>query len=79
MWKCSLEQIQDIKTEHDNALERLVNALGDMEDHLRDRGVAVELGHLAHFADFFDDKRAEFYRKKILDHGNSLKREVENE
>ena len=79
LWKFALEQIADIKTEQDNAVERLVAALGDMEDNLKEKGVDIELTHLAHFAEFLDDKRAEFYRKKILDHGNNLKREIEAE
>ncbi len=79
MWKCALEQIQDIKTEHDNAIENLLQSLEDMEEHLKKRGVDIELCHLANAAGFFDDKRMEFYRKKVLDHGNSLKREIENE
>lgn len=79
MWKCALEQISDVKAEHDAMVERLHNSLSDMEEFLREKGVEVELCHLVNYADFLDDKRVSHYRKKILDWGNSLKREVESE
>lgn len=79
MFKFALEKLQDVKIEHDSAMERLISCLEDMESYAKERGIDLELCHLANFASFLDDKRVEFYRKKILDHGNSLKREIDNE
>ena len=79
MWKFALEQIQDIKTEHDNAMEKLLESLSDLELYAKDKGIDLELCHLINSTDYLDAKRVEFYRKKILDHGNALKREIENE
>lgn len=60
-------------------MERLLESLSDMEQYCKERGVDIELCHLANHANFFDEKRADFYRKKVLDWGNNLKREIENE
>lgn len=79
IWKCALEQLQDIKTEHDNAIERLFSSLEDIEEHLKEKGIDIELCHLVNYTGFLDDKRMDFYRKKILDHGNNVKREIEND
>lgn len=79
MWNFALEQIQDIKTEHDNSIEKLLESLSDMEAFLEERGISVELCHLVNHATFLDENRMKFYRKKILDHGNNLKRELETE
>jgi hypothetical protein len=79
MWNCSLTQLNDIKIEHDKSREKLLESLSDIEMFLSEKGVSVELCHLVNHADFLDDDRVKFYRKKILDHGNNLKREAEAE
>ncbi len=80
MFKFALDQIQDIRTEHDTARDTLFNSLLDLEKWLEEKhGVQIELCHLINGADFLTDERVKFYRKKILDHGGELKREIENE
>lgn len=79
MWNCALTQLSDIKIEHDRSREKLLESLSDMEDFLTEKGFDIELCHLVNHADFLDEERTKFYRKKILDHGNNLKREAEAE
>lgn len=79
MWKCALEQLGDIKQEHDTSIEKLLKSLFDIEEHLKEKGVDIELCHLVNHADFLTEERVKFYRNKILDWGNALKRELENE
>lgn len=79
LWNFTLNLLQDIRLEHDAMVERLGESLGNMEDFCEARGVPVELCHLTNYARFLDDDRLKYLRKKILDHGNDLKREIELE
>lgn len=79
MFKFALEVLQDIKLEHDEMVEKLGESLGDMEDFIEKQGVKIELCHLVNYSSFLTEEKLNFYRKKILDHGNKLKRELEIE
>jgi hypothetical protein len=79
MWKCALEQLGDIKIEHDTSMEKLFDSLSDIEEHLKAKGIDIELCHLMNHANFLTEERVAFYRNKILDWGNNLKRELDNE
>ncbi len=80
VFKFALGQLQDIQIEHNIARDNLLQSLEDMENWLEEKhGVKLELCHLVNSANYFTDERVEFYRKRILDHGNNIKREVENE
>lgn len=79
MFKYALEIMQDIKTEHDEMVEKLGESLADMEDFIEKQGVKVELCHLTNYSNFLTEEKMNFFRKKILDRGNNLKREIELE
>lgn len=80
VFKHDLEVIAEIKKEHDISLTKLYNSLEDMECFLKEKqGVDVELTHLANHAEFLDDEKMGIIRKRVLDFGNTMKREMENE
>lgn len=79
LWNFALDLIGDIQSEHDAMIERHGESLGDMEEFLEQQGYKVELCHLANYARFLDEAKIKSFRKKILDHGNNLIRELESE
>lgn len=77
-FKHNLEILAEIKREHDTSLEKLSQSLCDYEIFLKDKyGIDVELNHLLNHADYLDEQKIAIYRKRILDYGNTLKREME--
>ncbi len=78
-WNFMLGFLEDIKFDHDSMVERLGQSLGDMEVFAEEKGIPIELCHLANNANFIDELRFKAWRKKILDRGNDLIRELESE
>lgn len=78
-FKHSLGVLQDIKFDHDKAMDKLDEALFEIQEDLKEKGINVELCHLTTQAVWMDEDRLNLLRKKILDFGNNLKREVEND
>ncbi len=78
-FKHALELLYEIKFDHDKGIEKLDNALFEIQENLRDKGVDIELCHLTSQVIWLDDDRLSLLRKKILDFGNNLRREVEND
>lgn len=78
-FKHSLEILNDIKLEHDKRLSELYKSLEDLEIFVKDKtGFDLEFCHLSNHVDFLSDEKIALLRKKILDYGNNLKREMEN-
>ncbi len=78
VFKHDLDVISEIKKEHDISLSKLYNSLEDIEVFLKDRhGIEIELTHLTNHAEFLDDEKMSIIRKRVLDYGNTLKREME--
>ncbi len=79
-FKHDLNVLSEIKREHDASLNKLHASLEDFEVFLREKhGVDIELTHLVNHAEFLDDDRMAMIRKRILDFGNTMKREMEEE
>lgn len=79
LWNFCLGMLSDIHQDHDSMVEKLGQSLGDLEDFTSQKGIDLEFCHLANYANFLDENKMKAYRKKILDHGNDLIRELENE
>jgi hypothetical protein len=78
LFKFCLDMLTEIKKEHDTNLEKLVNSLSDFEDFLLDKEkIKIELAHLANHSDYLDDSKMAILRKRVLDYGNALIREME--
>lgn len=78
-FKHDLDVIAEIKKEHDSSIKKLCDSLEEYEVFLKEKyGIDIELCHLSKHADFLDDEKMSIIRKRILDYGNSLRREVEN-
>lgn len=77
-FKNGLSVLEEIRDEHDSCIEKLLESFVDIELFIKEKySVDVDLQHLIKHAEFFDEERFQYWRKKILDHGNSLKREIE--
>ncbi len=79
MFKHSLDMLAEIKKEHDNSVSKLRESLEDIEMLLEEKGFSVQLSHLANHADYLDENKMGIYRKRTLDYGNALRREMEQE
>ncbi len=78
VFKHDLDIITEIKKEHDISLSKLYNSLEDMEVFLKEKhGIEMELTHLTNHAEFLDDEKMGIIRKRVLDYGNTMKREME--
>lgn len=78
-FKHDLEILAEIKKEHDISLEKLSQSLCDYEVFLKEKyHIDIELNHLLNHADYLDEQKVLMYRKRILDYGNALKREMES-
>ena len=78
-WNFMLVFLDEIKFDHDAMVERLGQSLGDLEVFLEDNKTPLELCHLTNNANFIDDLRLRAWRKRIIDRGNDLIRELDNE
>lgn len=79
-FKNDLEIISEIKKEHDISLSKLYSSLEDFEVFLKNKyNIDLELTHLANHAEFLDDAKMGIIRKRVLDFGNSMRREIETE
>lgn len=78
-FKHSIGILEEVRADHDSAIDKVSESLADIEVFLKDRyNVDIELQHLIKHMEFFDEERFQYWRKKILDHGNALKRELED-
>lgn len=78
-WNFFLSLVEDIKIEHDSMVDKLGESLANLEDFCESKGISIEMCHLTNYANFLDEAKIKQIRKKILDHGNNLKREIESE
>lgn len=77
--KYNIGILEEIRSEHDCALDKVTESLADIEFFLKDKyNIDVELQHLIKHMEFLDEERFNYWRKKILDQGNALKRELED-
>lgn len=79
LFKYSIAQIEEIKFDHDKSIEKLEEALFEIQEDLKEKGVDIELCHLATQAKWLDEDRLMFLRKKMLDFGNNIRREAEQD
>lgn len=80
MFKYALNLFEDIKAEHDQNLDNIKKSLIDYEIFIKEKyNIDVELQHLANHVDYLNDYKFNSIRKQILDYGNNLKREMEQE
>lgn len=80
LFKFMLEMLAEIKTEHEISVKKLDCTLQDIEKFIKEKhGVDVPLRQLVRHSDFLDEDKSKLYRKRILDYGNALVREIEEE
>lgn len=80
IFKYCLNIVEDLKSEHDINVENIRKSLYEYECFLKDRyNIDVELQHLSNHVDFLNENKFNSIRKQILDYGNNLRREMEQE
>lgn len=77
MMKYSLDVLSDIRDQQSIQIDKLGESLIDMESFLNEKyGIEIDLAHLAKHAEFLDESQFNLLRKKILDCGGTLRREL---
>lgn len=67
MYKNFLEILEDIKEQHDINFQKLFDSLPDKK-----KNQVIQ-------ANYLDERAFEYFRKKILDHGNECARSIQTE
>ncbi len=71
-----LEIMKESREAQENQISKLGESLVEMEEALASKGITVELAHLAKHAEFFDEFQHKAMRKRFLDQGGSLRRDL---
>ena len=72
-----LTVLNELKLEQDNQLAKLGESLLEIEEFLNQRyKIDIDLGHLAKHGEFLDDAKMKAIRKRFLDYGGELQREL---
>lgn len=80
LFKFMLEMLAEIKAEHEISVKKLNLTLVDIERFVKEKhGIDIQLNQMVRHADFLDEEKAKLYRKRILDYGNALVRELDEE
>ena len=77
MMKYSLDILNDIREQQSIQVNKLGESLLDIESFLNERyDIDIDIAHLTKHAEFLDEFQFAIIRKKILDYGGVLRREL---
>ena len=80
LFKLFLEILDEEKVEHEENQKNLEKTFLELEDFLKkEHGISVNLISYLKYSNNLDDNKIKQLRKRILDYGNSLLREIENQ
>lgn len=80
LFKLFLEVLNELKVENEENQENLKKTFLELEDFLKkEHGISVNLISYLKYSNNLDDNKIKQLRKRILDYGNSLLREIENQ
>jgi hypothetical protein len=77
MMKFALDSLEEIYALQQNSLSKLGESLADIEESVySETGKEIDLAHLAKHGEFLDETLLKLYRKKLLDYGGEMRREL---
>jgi ABC-type phosphate/phosphonate transport system substrate-binding protein len=80
LFKLFLEILNELRVENEENQEDLQKTFLELEDFLKkEHGISVNLISYLKYSNNLDDNKIKQLRKRILDYGNSLLREIENQ
>jgi hypothetical protein len=80
LFKLFLEILDEEKVENEDNQKNLEKTFLELEDFLKkEHGISVNLISYLKYSNNLDDNKIKQLRKRILDYGNSLLREIENQ
>jgi hypothetical protein len=80
LFKLFLEILDEEKVENEENQKNLEKTFLELEDFLKkEHGISVNLISYLKYSNNLDDNKIKQLRKRILDYGNSLLREIENQ
>lgn len=80
LFKSFLEILDELRVENDSKIEELKRTFSDLELFLKkEHGVSISLTSYVKYTNVLDEPKMKQIRKRILDYGNSLLREIETQ
>jgi len=80
LFKLFLEILDEQKVEKEENQKNLENTFLELEEFLKkEHGISINLISYLKYSNNLDDNKIKQLRKRILDYGNSLLREIENQ
>ena len=80
LFKQTLEIVDEIKTANDAEIQKLAKTLQELEIFIKkESGISVSLAPYAKFVNVLDEDKNKQIRKRVLDYGNALIREIETQ
>jgi len=80
LFKLFLEILDEQKVENEENQKNLENTFLELEEFLKkEHGISINLISYLKYSNNLDDNKIKQLRKRILDYGNSLLREIENQ
>jgi hypothetical protein len=80
LFKLFLEILDEQKVENEDNQKNLEKTFLELEDFLKkEHGISINLISYLKYSNNLDDNKIKQLRKRILDYGNSLLREIENQ
>lgn len=80
LFKLFLEILDELKIENDTKIKNLNNTLEDLEFFLKkEYGISASLTSHVKYVNLLDEDKMKQLRKRVLDYGNSLLREIETQ
>ena len=80
LFKLFLEILDEEKVENEENQKNLEKTFLELEDFLKkEHGISINLISYLKYSNNLDDNKIKQLRKRILDYGNSLLREIENQ
>ncbi len=80
LFKLFLEILDEQKVENEENQKNLEKTFLELEDFLKkEHGISINLISYLKYSNNLDDNKIKQLRKRILDYGNSLLREIENQ
>jgi hypothetical protein len=80
LFKLFLEILDEQKVENEENQKNLEITFLELEDFLKkEHGISINLISYLKYSNNLDDNKIKQLRKRILDYGNSLLREIENQ
>lgn len=80
LFKNFLEILDELRVENDSKVKELEDTLEELEIFLKkEHGISVCLKTYVKYVNMLDESKVKQLRKRILDYGNSLLREIETQ